>query len=40
LRVLELTTEIPALVNNGRLVVASPLAQALYAPMFAASAAP
>ncbi|WP_030438296.1 helix-turn-helix domain-containing protein [Actinoplanes subtropicus] len=35
-RTLELMTEIPAFVNNGRLDVlaANPLAQALYAPMF------
>src|SRR4249919_2837536 len=36
-RVLELMTEIPAFVNNSRLDVlaANPLAQALYAPLFA-----
>jgi transcriptional regulator with XRE-family HTH domain len=41
-RILELMTEIPAFVNNGRLDVlaANPLAQALYAPMFAAPARP
>jgi transcriptional regulator with XRE-family HTH domain len=35
-RLLELMTEIPAFVNNGRgdILAANPLAQALYAPMF------
>jgi transcriptional regulator with XRE-family HTH domain len=41
-RVLELMTEIPAFVNNRRLDVlaANPLAQALYAPLFADPAVP
>lgn len=41
-RVLELMTEVPAFVNNGRLDVlaANPLAQALYAPLFAEPARP
>jgi transcriptional regulator with XRE-family HTH domain len=41
-RILELMTEIPAFVNNGRLDVlaANPLARALYAPLFADRARP
>ena len=36
-RILDLMTEVPAFVNNGRgdVLAANPLAQALYAPMFA-----
>jgi transcriptional regulator with XRE-family HTH domain len=41
-RVLDLMTEIPAFINNGRLDVlaANPLAEALYAPLFADPARP
>ena len=41
-RILELMTDIPAFVNNRRLdvMVANPLAQALYAPLFAEPAHP
>jgi transcriptional regulator with XRE-family HTH domain len=41
-RILDLMTEIPAFINNGRLDVlaANPLAQALYAPLFAEPARP
>jgi transcriptional regulator with XRE-family HTH domain len=41
-RILDLMTEVPAMVNNGRLDVlaANPLAQALFAPVFADPARP
>jgi len=41
-RILDLMTEVPALVNNARLdvVAANPLAQALFAPLFADPARP
>jgi hypothetical protein len=41
-RLLELMTEVPAFVNNGRgdILAANPLAEALFAPMFDAAARP
>jgi transcriptional regulator with XRE-family HTH domain len=41
-RILELMTEVPTFVNNGRgdVLAANPLAQALYSPMFDAPARP
>jgi transcriptional regulator with XRE-family HTH domain len=41
-RLLELMTEVPAFVNNGRgdVLAANPLAKALFAPMFAAATRP
>jgi phosphoglycerate dehydrogenase-like enzyme len=41
-RLLDLMTEVPAFVNNGRgdVLAANPLAEALYAPMLDAAARP